>query len=328
MQLPGPRAIAALLLLPGLVYEQPMTFIATTAAGSRDDMRGLIYGCIGVLIFGLTLPLTRIAVREFDPLFVSLGRAVLAGLASAVLLWWSGRPAPSRAQFGKLAIVAAGVVFGFPVLSTLAMRTAPAGHAAIVLALLPLATAVASVLFAGERPSSGFWLCGLAGSAAVLVFAAFEGAFANAGLGAADLLLAGAIVAAAIGYAQGGALSRDLGGWQVICWALVLSLPILVALLLSLAPNVNWQASWPAWTSFLYVAFGSQLIGFFFWNKGLALGGVAKVGQVQLLQTFVSLAGAAAFTGESIGWREIGFAVLVGAIVAAGRRMQVARARI
>ena len=303
-----------------------MTAITPAQDRNADEGRGLLLGGIGVLIFGLTLPLTRIAVKELDPLLVSLGRAVLAGLVSVVLLWWTARALPTRAQFGKLAIVAAGVVFGFPVLSTIAMRTAPAGHGAIVLALLPLATAVASVMFAGERPSLGFWLCSLAGSAAVLTFAAIEGAFSNAGLGGADLLLAGAIVAAAIGYAQGGALSRSLGGWQVICWALVLSLPVLSLLLLVLAPHVNLDASWPAWASFLYVAFGSQLIGFFFWNKGLALGGVAKVGQVQLLQTFVSLAGAALFTGEIIGLREIGFGLLVVAIVGVGRTMQVSRA--
>ncbi len=303
-----------------------MTSLTNSHSQSKDETRGLLLGFVGVLIFGLTLPLTRIAVRDLDPLLVSLGRAVLAGLVSGALLWWTARPLPTREQFGKLAIVAAGVVFGFPVLSTLAMRTAPAGHGAIVLALLPLATAVASVLFAGERPSVGFWLCSVAGSAAVLVFAAVEGAFSNAGLGVADLLLAGAIVAAAIGYAQGGALSRSLGGWQVICWALVLSLPVLAVLLLVLSPHVNLAASWPSWASFLYVAFGSQLIGFFFWNKGLALGGVAKVGQVQLLQCFVSLAGAALFTGETISLREISFALLVVAIVAAGRKMQVSRA--
>ena len=307
--------------------ELPAPLGPASSALAAQEARGLLYGLVGVAIFGLTLPLTRIAVAELDPLFVSLGRAVLAGLVSGVLLWSSGRPPPTRSQLGKLAIVAAGVVFGFPVLSTIAMRTAPAGHGAIVLALLPLATAAASVLFAGERPSLGFWLCGLAGSGAVLAFAVLEGAFSSAGLGAADLLLVGAISAAAIGYAQGGALSREMGGWQVISWALVLSLPVLAAALALLAPAMTFNAHWPAWASFFYVAFGSQLIGFFFWNKGLALGGVAKVGQVQLLQTFVTLAGAAIFTGESIGWREIGFAVLVVAIVAIGRKMPVARAR-
>ena len=304
-----------------------MTTQSAVSAASPDETRGLFYGMVGVAIFGLTLPLTRIAVAELDPLFVSLGRAVLAGIVSGVLLWWSGRPFPTRGQFSKLAIVAAGVVFGFPVLSTLAMRTAPAGHGAIVLALLPLATAAASVMFAGERPSLGFWLCGLAGSVAVLVFAAVEGAFSRAGLGSADLLLVGAIIAAAIGYAQGGALSRDLGGWQVICWALLISLPVLGGVLALLAPSMSFHASWSAWASFLYVALASQLIGFFFWNKGLAMGGVAKVGQVQLLQTFVTLAGAAVFTGETIGWREIGFAVLVVAIVAIGRRTSVGRTK-
>ncbi len=296
----------------------------TTSTAAQNETRGVVFGLLGVCVFGLTLPLTRIAVQQLDPLFVSLGRAILAGLVAIVLLAVSRAPWPTREQFGKLVIVAAGVVFGFPVLSTIAMRTAPAGHGAIILAILPLATAIASVVFAGERPSLGFWLFGILGSAAVLAFIALSGAFANSGLGGADLLLAGAIVAAAIGYAQGGALSRSLGGWQVICWALVISLPLLALALMLAAPNVNFAASWPAWASFLYVAFGSQLLGFFLWNRGLALGGVAKVGQTQLLQTFVSLLGAAVFTGESIGWLEFGFALLVVAIVAIGRRMPVA----
>ena len=304
-----------------------MTSTLAAPAPRSAESLGLIYGLIGVSIFGLTLPLTRIAVAELDPLFVSLGRAVVAGLVAGVMLWWSGRLPPTLAQLRKLAIVAAGVVFGFPVLSTIAMRTAPAGHGAIVLALLPLATAAASVLFAGERPSIGFWLCGLAGSGAVLAFAALEGAFSSAGLGAADLLLVAAVIAAAIGYAQGGALSREMGGWQVISWALVISLPVLALALAALAPKMSFHAHWPAWASFLYVALFSQLIGFFFWNKGLAMGGVARVGQVQLLQTFVTLAGAALFTGEAVGWRELEFAMLVVSIVAIGRKMPVARAR-
>jgi drug/metabolite transporter (DMT)-like permease len=292
---------------------------------AKEETTGLIIGFLGVCVFGLTLPLTRIAVHDMDPLFVSLGRALLAGLTSILILAISRSPWPSRKQFGQLGIVAAGVVFGFPIFSTVAMQTAPAGHGAIVLALLPLATAIASVVFAGERPSVGFWLFGLLGSAAVLAFATVEGAFANAGLGTADLFLVAAVVSASIGYAQGGALSRSLGGWQVICWALVISLPVITAALLIVRPPINLAASWPSWASFVYVTFGSQLLGFFLWNRGLAMGGVAKVGQAQLLQCFVSLAGAALFTGETISWLDIGFAVLVVAIVAMGRRMPVRR---
>jgi len=301
------------------------TLVAPRSSQVPDATLGLILGCLGVCVFGLTLPLTRIAVRDMDPLFVSLGRALVAGVASILILAISQAPRPSRQQFGQLCIVAGGVVFGFPVLSTLAMRTAPAGHAAVVLALLPLATAIASVVFAAERPSLGFWLCGMAGSAAVLAFAAIEGAFAKAGLGLADLFLVGAIATAAIGYAQGGALSRSLGGWQVICWALVVALPVVVAALLVVRPPINLAASWSSWASFVYVSFGSQLLGFVLWNRGLALGGVARVGQVQLLQTFVSLVAASVFTGETIGWLEMGFAVLVVGIVAVGRHMPVRR---
>lgn len=290
---------------------------------TRAETAGLIYGFLGVCVFGVTLPATRIAVAEFDPLFVSLGRAALAGLVAIAILAATRSPWPRGPQWAKLAIAAAGVVFGFPVLSTLAMQHAPAGHGAIVLALLPLATAFSSVAFAGERPSPVFWLWSLTGCAAVLAYSALEGAFSGGSLGLADLLLVAAVASASIGYAQGGALSRDLGGWQVICWALVIALPVTIAALAIVRPPVNLAASLPAWGSFLYVTLASQLFGFFLWNKGLALGGVARVGQVQLLQTFVTLAAAALIVGEAIEPRDIGFAILVAAIVALGRRAPV-----
>jgi drug/metabolite transporter (DMT)-like permease len=270
--------------------------------------------------------MVRLAVAELDPFLVSLGRALVAGVSSVIILAVMREPLPKAADLLRLCFVAAGVVFGFPVLSTVAMQSAPAGHGAVVLALLPLATAVASVVFAGERPSAAFWICGFAGSLVALAFAWSEGAFTHQGLAAADLLLVGAVGSAAIGYAQGGALSRSLGGWQVICWALVLSLPIVVPVVALMAPVVHWQASWGAWGGFLYVSLMSQLIGFFFWNRGLALGGVAKVGQLQLLQPFVILLGASLLAGEAIGWREIGFAIVIGGIVAIGRQTRVLQA--
>jgi drug/metabolite transporter (DMT)-like permease len=218
--------------------------------------------------------------------------------------------------------MAAGVVVGFPLLSALAMQTAPASHGGVVLGILPLATAAMSVWLAGERPSLGFWLCAIAGALAVACFSLLDGGRA---LYLADGLLIIAVACAAAGYAIGGDLSRTQSGWQVISWALLLSTPALLPPVLWSLPEVNWNASPAAWLSFLYVAVFSQFLGFFFWNKGMALAGVAKVGQIQLLQVFVTLIGSAILLGESIRPVTALFAVIVVAAVALGRTMTVAR---
>jgi len=300
-----------------------------TATASQTQRRGLIFGLIGVTIFGLTLPATRIAVGELDPVFVGLGRAVAASIPAALALLLSRSPLPSRAQFIRIAIMSLGVVLGFPLLSAIAMVHAPASHGGVVLAILPLATAMAGTLIAAERPSIGFWLSGIAGAIAVASYAVLAAGNARAsGAGAlqwADLLLVGAVVSAALGYAIGGDLSRSLGGWQVISWGLVISAPMMAAIVALLAGPINWHATPEAWSSFAYVSLFSQFLGFFFWNKGLALGGIAKVGQAQLLQPFVTLGASAILLSETIGTLEVGFAALVVALVAIGWRMRVAR---
>ncbi len=288
-----------------------------------DIRRGYVFGFIGIAIFALTLPFTRLAVREFDPLFLSIGRTVLAAAVAIPILAFSKQPWPDAADFRKLLFVVAGVVFGFPIFSAIAMRTAPASHSAVVLGALPLATAVMSTIFAGERPSPIFWGWSILGSAIVIIYALFDG---GAELHGADILLFMAVISASMGYAAGGQLSRKLGGWQVICWALILALPISLPLTLYLARNLTWHESWAGWGCFAYMSFMSQLLGFFAWNKGLATGGVAKVGQVQLLQSFISLFAAATILGEIISLRMIFFAVLVAACVWFGRNAQVKRA--
>ena len=289
-----------------------------------SERKGMLLGLIGVVIFGLTLPATRISLTGFDPLFIALGRGVLAGLAAALVLAITRQPWPPRTAWRRLLGASAGVVIGFPLLATIAMQYAPASHGGVVLALLPLATAVAGAVLTGERPSAGFWVCSIAGTLSVLAFALIEGAAAD-GLHTADILLALAIVAAAIGYAEGGELSRSMGGWQVICWALVIAAPFLLAILLVRGMPINWNAPPSAWAGFLYLALFSQFIGFFAWYQGLAIGGVAKVGQLQLLQTFVTLGAAALLLGEEVTFIEVGFACLVVAIVAVGRKMHVER---
>jgi drug/metabolite transporter (DMT)-like permease len=297
----------------------------TDRSGISQETLGMLLGVAGVTLFGLTLPATRIAVAHLDPVFIALGRSLLAGALAALVLALARAPWPQRADLLPLAVTAAGVIFGFPLLATIAMRTVPSAHGGIVLGILPLATAAASVILAGERPSKGFWLCGLLGSATVIAFALLTHPGDAFGFEFGDLLLLAAIVAAAIGYAQGAVLARKLGGWQVISWALVLSSPFLLLGIMIGSGPINWGAPWPAWAGFFYVAIFSQFLGFFAWYRGLALGGIARVGQVQLIQPFITLAGAALLVGETLGLLEIGFACAVVVIVAIGRRMRVAR---
>ena len=286
------------------------------------ETRGMWLGTIGVAIFSLTLPFTRMAVAELNPVLVALGRAVVAAIGSALLLWWLGAPRPTRPQMRALAITALGVVVGFPVLSSIAMRYVPASHGAIVIGMLPLATALFGALRFGERPSAGFWIAALAGSAIVIAFAVWQG---GGTLHAADLALFGAVVAAAMGYAEGGRLSQTMGGQQVISWALVLSMPVLLPVTLWLGWEYGVTASPKAWIGFGYVSLFSMFIGFFFWYKGLALGGIARVGQVQLLQPFLTLLGAALILGEALEADNFLFAIAVVAVVAVGRRMSIKR---
>jgi len=288
----------------------------------NSDTKGLLYGLLGVVLFGLTLPATRVSVVEFDPVMIGIGRTVIAAAVAVFMLLAMGAPRPRRRHLPLLIIASVGVVIGFPLFSAIAMQSAPASHGGVVLGILPLTTAIAGVFVAGERPSLGFWLCGLIGSAAVVAYALIDGGGA---LHIADTLLVLAVIAASVGYAAGGQLSRDLGGIQVICWALIVALPVTVPVVLYLLPNMNWAASAPAWAGFLYVALFSQLIGFFAWNKGMVLSGVARVGQLQLVQPFVTLAASAALLGQTITWTTIGFASFVVLVVAAGRRMRVER---
>ncbi len=284
--------------------------------------RGYILGFIGVAIFSLTLPLTKIAVHEFDPLFVSPARTVVAALVAMPLLFLTRQPLPNWSDLKTLIVIGAGVVLGFPILSSIAMRTAPASHGSVVLALLPLGTAVMSTIFAGERPSRVFWLWSILGSSTVVVYALWDGGTA---LHEADTLLVLAVIAASMGYAAGGQLSRKLGGWQVICWALIVALPITLPLSIYFSRDVSGGESFQAWACFAYLALMSQLFGFFAWNNGLAMGGVAKVGQVQLLQTFMTQFAAFFILSEPLTLRSMVFACLVAVCVWFGRKAHVKR---
>jgi len=317
---PSRSAVAGLGYSPGMRSHMPAEPDAHAAPGEaslRDRRRGMLWGLLGVIAFSLTLPATRLAVAYLDPVFVGLGRAVVAAaLAAAVLLGTRARR-PDRRTLAGLVLVALGVVVGFPLFSAYAMRYVPASHGAVVVGLLPLATAVAGALFAHERPSPRFWGCALVGSGVVGGFAVWKGGGA---LHRADLLLVAAVVSAAVGYAEGARLARSLGGWQVISWALVIAAPIVaVPTWLSLDSRIA-AAPWTAWAAFAYVSAVSMFLGFFAWYKGLALGGIAAVGQLQLLQPFFTLFASAVLLHETLDAPTFIAAALVVATIAAGRR--------
>lgn len=287
-----------------------------------DAARGLLWGLVGVAAFSLTLPATRAAVASLDPFFVALGRALVAGLLAAGVLAITRSRVPTRAEWRLLVPSALGVVFGFPLFTTWAMTSVPATHGAVVLAILPLATGAAAAIVARERPSAGFWAVGIAGSALVVAFALREG---GGGLHAADLALLAAVASAACGYALGARAAATLGGWQSISWSLVLCLPVLLPLVPFLAPRAPAAVGATAWAGFAYVAIVSQYVGFFAWYHGLAAGGIAKVGQLQLLQPFMTLVASAVLLGESLTLEALAFALGVVVLVAIGRRMPVRR---
>ncbi|MER9437532.1 DMT family transporter [Mesorhizobium sp. M0618] len=258
---------------------------------------GWMNGFIGVLIFSGSLPATRVAVRDFDPTFLTSARAAIAGLLGLALLLLFRQKRPERGDLLSLVIVALGVVVGFPLLTALALKHVTTAHSIIFVGLLPLATAIFGVLRGGDRPRPAFWLFSCIGSALVAGFALTQGVTASP---VGDGLMLAAIIACGLGYAEGAALSRKLGGWQVICWALVLSLPIMLVVTLMTMPPSFDGVGVSAWIGLAYVSLFSMLIGFVFWYRGLAQGGIAAVGQLQLLQPFFGLALAATLLHEQV----------------------------
>ena len=278
-----------------------------------------------MLAFSFTVPLTRVVVADgaLSPLFVGAGRAVVAAALAALALICTRQPRPRGRQWLRLAVVAAGVVAGFPLLTSYALTAVPANHGAVVIALLPAATAVLAARRGNERPPRRFWL--LAGLGAVLAvgFAALSGGGALVGLRAADLLLLGAVLAAAIGYAEGGLLARELGSWQTISWALVISTPVMLALTLVSIARQPPAASLGQWAVFGYLSAVSMFLGFFAWYRGLALGPMSRVSQVQLVQPVFSIAWAALLLGEPLTW-----SVVLGGLAVIGCAALAVRARL
>lgn len=278
---------------------------------------GWMSGFLGMLIFSGSLPATRVAVMGFDPVFLTVARASIAGLLALCLLLAFRVKRPLRGDVFPLAIVASGVVVGFPLLTALALQHVTSAHSIVFIGLLPLATAIFGVLRGGERPHPAFWLFSGLGSSLVVGFALTQGLSASL---VGDALMLAAIIVCGLGYAEGGKLSRRLGGWQVISWALVLSLPVMILLTLLLMPSSFAAVETPAWIGLAYVSLFSMLIGFVFWYRGLALGGIAAVGQLQLLQPFFGLALAATLLHESVTGSMLAVTVAVVLCVAGSRR--------
>ena len=299
---------------------------ATPANGKNDMSRGLWLGLLGIVIFSLTLPLTRLAVGTPDApqmsgAFVAFGRAVVAAALSAVFLLATRAPLPQRQHWLPLLITAGGVVFGFPLFTSIAMRYVEAVHASVIVGVLPLATAAVGALLHRQRPSAGFWICAAIGSAMVVTFAVLRSGSGGVSIRLADVLLLAAMLCAAIGYGYGARLSQQMQAEHVICWALLISLPLTLPLALMNWPQVPLHTT--TWAAFAYVAVFSMWLGFFAWYRGLALGGTVRVSQVQLVQPFLSMLFAVPLLGERLDAVTVGFGLAVIATVFVGKKMPV-----
>ena len=283
----------------------------------NQAQRGWWNGIVGVMIFSGSLPATRVALLDFDPIFLTVARAAIAGLLAACMLLTRREKRPDRSHLASLLIVAGGVVVGFPLFTALALKHITAAHSIVFIGLLPLSTAIFAVVRGGERPSPAFWLFSCVGSVLVIGFAAAQGI---SGSVVGDALMVAAITVCGLGYAEGARLSRTLGGWQVISWALVLALPMMIPLALLEMPASLEAVGLHGWLGLAYVSLFSMLIGFVFWYRGLALGGTAAVGQLQLLQPFFGLMLAAFVLDEQVSGLMIIATVGIVLCVAGARR--------
>lgn len=283
----------------------------------EKNLNGWINGFIGVVIFSASLPATKVAVLEFDPVFLTLARATIAGVLALAMLGLLKARRPERIQLVPLLLVATGVVVGFPLLTALALQHVTSAHTIVFLGLLPLSTAAFAVVRGGERPRPAFWCFSILGSTCVVAYAISQGLKAAP---EGDILMLLAVLICGLGYAEGAKLSRTLGGWQVISWALVLSLPVMAPLAWLWAPSSFASIHLPAWLGLAYISVFSMLIGFVFWYRGLAQGGIAAVGQLQLLQPFFGLALAATLLHETISLGMFGVTAAVILCVIAARK--------
>ncbi len=281
--------------------------------------KGMLLGLAGVIVFSLTLPVTRLITPYFDPIFIGLGRSVIAAIPAIILLFLFKQSFPNRGQLKRLLITAIGVIAGFPIFTALAMQTVPASHGSVVIGLLPLMTAVFAVLISNERPSLGFWIAAIIGALLVVIYSLLQGGMA---FHVGDVYLVIASILGALGYAMGGTIAKEMGGWQVICWVNVIGFPFSLFGAYWVMPEIFTAISTTSWLGFFYLALISQLFGFFLWYKGLVLGGIARVSQTQLLQPFFSIIAAIILLGEAVNFRTYLFAFAVVIAIWVTRKMQ------
>lgn len=293
--------------------------VAPRASRLSRDAEGWLFGIAGVLAFSFSLPATKVAVPHFGWLIMSLGRAEVAAFLATGVLLARREPIPRRALWLPIVISGLGVIVGFPLLTSIALRDVSAAHGAVVTGLLPAATAVFAVWRGGERPPRAFWGAVAFGVVAVLVFAGVQGAGRPRWQ---DILLVAAVLSASFGYAEGTRIAREIGGWQVIAWALVATAPLIVPFVVVDLPGRSWEAPWSAWLGLAYVSLVSMFLGFVFWYRGLALGGTARVGQAQLAQPVLTLLWSALLLGEHVGPAEVVTGAFVVASVLLTRRFR------
>ncbi len=295
-----------------------------TLSSSRNSF-GLLLGFLGVVIFGGTLPATRLALQGFDPFFITAARSAIAGICALAVLAILRRKPPPRRVWGSLVASTFGVVLGFPFFMALAMQTLPAAHGGVVLGVLPIATAIVAVLITDERPGLAYWIAALTGALLVILFALRRGA---GGIAAGDLFLLLAVAFGAIGYGYSGRLTAIMPGWEIISWSMVISLPFTLPATWLFLPADLRSVPFEPWLGLLYVALFSQWIGFFAWNAGVSICGLSKVSQLQLLQPFVTIALAAAVNREAIDIETVLFAAAVVATVAISSRTRIRQASV
>jgi drug/metabolite transporter (DMT)-like permease len=286
----------------------------------KDEFKAYLFGLLGICGFGLTLPATKAAIPLFGVIAVGVGRAIIPGILSLLLLTVTKSKKPTPQQARRLITVALGIVFGFPLFSAYAMKSVPASHGAIVVGLVPLFTALFAVIFAKEKPSLGYWISGLVGSSAIVLYSIYIG---GGILHIADIALLFAVISAAFGYAEGARLAKEMGSWRVICYALVFSLPIAIPLFFSTVTISNNHNVLSAWIGFLYVSLISMFLAFFVWYKALEMGGIAKMGQLQLIQPFVTIFASAILFSEQMSGEMFLVLAIVLTTVHFGRKSKV-----
>lgn len=301
--------------------EKIETYLAPTTQTKLESV-GLFYGLLGVIVFSLTLPVSKLVVGTFGAIVVGPGRALIAAICAGIMLWLKHEKMPQKKYLPGLIMIAAGAIFGFPLLTAWAMERVPASHGAVELALLPLATAAVSAIRHGERPSWLFWLCSVGGALTVVIYTWSSGF--GGGIHIADLALLGAVMIVAFAYAEGGRMASDLGGWQVIAWTLVFSAPAVILILVidfSVTGSIHWlHVSWLDIAGLLYLGVGSQFFGFVAWYTGMSLGGVARVSQMQYLQPFFTMLFSWILLAEKLTIPTAVAAIVVVIWVAVGKR--------